>query len=164
MAPLRWLITGCSSGIGEMFVRSILARGDKVVATARGDVSRLSSLKEAGAETASLDVTASLSDIRAVVAKILEDGPIDVLVNNAGYIEAGLAEEARYACLTRGSDQGVAHSLTAMTTTWPNSRPTSSVLSRLRKLSSPTSVRRSPGSLCSSAPRAESAENLVPAQ
>jgi NAD(P)-dependent dehydrogenase (short-subunit alcohol dehydrogenase family) len=96
MPQLRWLVTGCSSGLGETFVRSILARGDKVVATARGDPERLSSLKEVGAETLSLDVTASPSKIQAVVSKIRESGPIDVLVNNAGYIEAGLAEEARY--------------------------------------------------------------------
>ncbi|PSN67191.1 hypothetical protein BS50DRAFT_610419 [Corynespora cassiicola Philippines] len=73
MTRLRWLATGCSSGIGESFVRSIITRGDK---------------------TASLDVTAPLSDIKAVVAKALEDGPIDVLVNYAGYVEAGIAEEA----------------------------------------------------------------------
>ncbi|KAJ4301947.1 hypothetical protein N0V90_004043 [Kalmusia sp. IMI 367209] len=97
MAPLRWLVTGCSTGLGETLVRSILARGDKVVATARGDATtRLSSLKAAGAETVSLDVTAPLSDIKATVAKMLEGGPIDVLVNNAGYIEAGLAEEVSY--------------------------------------------------------------------
>lgn len=95
MAPLRWLVTGCSSGLGENFARSILARGDKVVATTRGDVSRLAPLKDAGAETVSLDVTAPLSKIQAVVASILESGPVDVLVNNAGYIEGGLAEEAR---------------------------------------------------------------------
>lgn len=95
MPQLRWFVTGCSSGIGESFVQAILARGDKVVASTRGDVSRLSSLKEAGAETVSLDVTASTSDIKAVVEKVLQSGPIDVLVNNAGYIEAGLAEEAR---------------------------------------------------------------------
>jgi NAD(P)-dependent dehydrogenase (short-subunit alcohol dehydrogenase family) len=53
-------------------------------------------LKDAGAETVSLDVTASPAEIKAVVAKVLEGGPIDVLVNNAGYIEAGLGEEARY--------------------------------------------------------------------
>jgi NAD(P)-dependent dehydrogenase (short-subunit alcohol dehydrogenase family) len=96
MPQLRWFVTGCSSGLGETFVRSILARGDKVVATARGDPERLSSLKEAGAETHSLDVTASLAEIKAVVAKVLEGGPIDVLVNNAGYVEAGVAEEVRY--------------------------------------------------------------------
>jgi len=97
MPQLRWLVTGCSSGLGEEFVRRILSRGDKVVASTRGDVSRLSSLQEAGAETISLDVTAAASDINAVVNKVLEGGPIDVLVNNAGYIEAAMAEEVRYA-------------------------------------------------------------------
>lgn len=100
MPQLRWFITGCSSGIGETLVRSILARGDKVIASTRGDVSRLSSLKEAGAETVSLDVTATPSAIRAVIEKVIEEGPIDVLVNNAGYIEGGLAEEIRYAELS----------------------------------------------------------------
>jgi NAD(P)-dependent dehydrogenase (short-subunit alcohol dehydrogenase family) len=95
MPQLRWLVTGCSSGFGETFARSLLTRGDKVVATTRGDTSRLSALKEAGAETVSLDVTASASDIKAVVDKVLESGPIDVIVNNAGYIEAGIAEETR---------------------------------------------------------------------
>lgn len=96
MPQLRWFVTGCSSGLGESFVRSILARGDKVVASTRGDVSRLSSLKEAGAETVNLDVTAPPSEIKAAIEKVLEAGPIDVLVNNAGYIEAGLAEETTY--------------------------------------------------------------------
>ena len=95
MPQLRWFVTGCSSGFGETFARSILARGDKVVATTRGDASRLSALKEAGAETVSLDVTASTTDIKSVVDKVLESGPIDVIVNNAGYIEAGIAEETR---------------------------------------------------------------------
>jgi NADP-dependent 3-hydroxy acid dehydrogenase YdfG len=93
MPQLRWLVTGCSSGFGETFTRSILARGDQVVATTRGDALRLSALKEAGAETVSLDVTASASEIKAIINKVLESGPIDVMVNNAGYIEAGIAEE-----------------------------------------------------------------------
>jgi NAD(P)-dependent dehydrogenase (short-subunit alcohol dehydrogenase family) len=95
--PLTWLITGCTSGLGEAFVEGILARGDKVVATARGDVSRLSALAEAGAKTFSLDVTKSQSEINGIVDEILKEGPIDVLVNNAGYIEAAMAEEARSA-------------------------------------------------------------------
>lgn len=96
MPQLTWLVTGCSSGLGETFVRSILARGDNVVACTRGHISRLSALEEAGARTVSLDVTASQSEINAVVRKVLEEGSIDILVNNAGYIEAGLVEEARY--------------------------------------------------------------------
>jgi NAD(P)-dependent dehydrogenase (short-subunit alcohol dehydrogenase family) len=95
MPQLTWLVTGCSSGLGETFVKSILAKGDSVIATARGDVSRIASLAEAGARTYNLDVTAPQSHINETIGKILEEGPIDVLVNNAGYIEAGLAEETR---------------------------------------------------------------------
>jgi NAD(P)-dependent dehydrogenase (short-subunit alcohol dehydrogenase family) len=109
MPQLSWLVTGCSSGLGETFVRSILARGDKVIASTRGDVSRLSALAEAGARTFSLDVTASQSEINAVVGKILEEGPIDVLVNNAGYIEAGISEEARYEDITLYTGRGIIH-------------------------------------------------------
>ncbi|PVI02402.1 NAD(P)-binding protein [Periconia macrospinosa] len=96
MPQLTWLITGCTSGLGEAFVRGIIARGDKVIATTRGDVSRISTLAEAGAKTFSLDVTAPRSEIDAVVQNILKENTIDVLVNNAGYVEAGLAEEVTY--------------------------------------------------------------------
>lgn len=96
MAPLTWLVTGCSSGLGEAFIRGILARGDKAIATTRGDTSRIRSLEEAGAKTYSLDVTASSSEIKDVVTKIIsENGGLDVLINNAGYIEGGIAEEIR---------------------------------------------------------------------
>jgi NAD(P)-dependent dehydrogenase (short-subunit alcohol dehydrogenase family) len=97
MPQLRWLVTGCSSGIGEVLVRHILARGDKAIATTRGDVSRISALKEAGAETYSLDVDAPISAFQDVVAQALENGPIDVLVNNAGYMGMGMVEETRFA-------------------------------------------------------------------
>jgi NADPH:quinone reductase-like Zn-dependent oxidoreductase len=92
--PLTWLVTGCTSGLGEALVQGVLARGDKVIATSRGDTSRLSGLAQAGAKTFSLDVTAPQAEIDTIIGKILHEGPIDVLVNNAGYIEAALAEEA----------------------------------------------------------------------
>jgi NAD(P)-dependent dehydrogenase (short-subunit alcohol dehydrogenase family) len=130
MPQLRWLVTGCSSGIGEAFVRSILARGDKVVASTRGDVSRLWSLKEAGADTVSLDVTASLSDLRSVIEKTLEEGPLDVLVNNARYIEAGIAEETRYAFPISISVRFSSYYAKATRTTSPNSKPIFSELLR----------------------------------
>lgn len=94
MTQLTWLVTGCASGFGEVFVRRILARGDRAIATARGDTARLAPLQEAGAAVLSLDVTASQSEINAKVREAIAiyDG-IDVLVNSAGYIEAGIAEE-----------------------------------------------------------------------
>lgn len=99
MPQLTWLVTGCSSGLGESFIHGILARGDKAIATTRGDISRISALAEAGARTFSLDVTAPKPAIDAVIQQILKEGDIDVLVNNAGYIEAAIFEEAGYAIL-----------------------------------------------------------------
>ena len=77
-------------------MRSVLARGDRAIATARGDVARLGQLKDAGAAILSLDVTASQAGINAKVEEaIVIYGGIDVVVNSAGYIEAGIAEEVR---------------------------------------------------------------------
>lgn len=97
MHQITWLVTGCSSGFGEILIKRILARGDKAIATTRGSVSRINTLARAGAKTYTLDVTASPAEIHAITAQILkENEQIDVLVNNAGYIEAGMAEDIRY--------------------------------------------------------------------
>ncbi|KAJ5758549.1 hypothetical protein N7520_005705 [Penicillium odoratum] len=96
---LTWLVTGCSSGIGEAFVRAILDKGDRVIATARPNkgvsgVDRLASLKEAGAATIELDVLTPQEELNAKAKEAWAIyGQVDVLVNNAGYIEAGIFEE-----------------------------------------------------------------------
>ena len=91
-----WLITGCSSGFGKILVKAVLARGDKVVATAR-DPDSLQSLVDRYPETAKtipLDVTKA-GDAAAAVALAEEAfGGLDVLVNNAGYGFIGAVEEA----------------------------------------------------------------------
>ncbi|KAL5388658.1 hypothetical protein DPSP01_002763 [Paraphaeosphaeria sporulosa] len=94
MAPKTWLITGCTSGFGADFVYEALKRGDRAIATGRGDISRLSALKQAGAHVYTLDVTASSEAINETVAKMIEEvGDIDILVNNAGYLRMGLVAE-----------------------------------------------------------------------
>jgi len=95
MPQLTWLVTGCSSGFGEVFVRQILKRGDRAIATCRGDTGRLAALKDAGAAVLSLDVTASQREINEKVEEAIGiyEGGIDVVVNSAGYIEAGVGEE-----------------------------------------------------------------------
>jgi len=96
MAPLTWFITGCSSGFGEQFVHSILARGDKVIATARRPES-ITHLEEAGAAVLQLDVTDDQASIDALMGKALGIyGSIDVLVNNAAYVSIGTWEELKY--------------------------------------------------------------------
>lgn len=95
-APKVWLVTGCSTGFGRALVPAILARGDKVIATARR-ISDLEYLQDvAGAKALQLDVTASEEVIRHKADEATElFGRIDVLVNNAGYVLSGVWEEVR---------------------------------------------------------------------
>ncbi|OJJ51724.1 hypothetical protein ASPZODRAFT_12537 [Penicilliopsis zonata CBS 506.65] len=96
---LVWLITGCSSGLGEAVAYAILAKGDKVVATARprdgvSGRERLAALEAAGAAVVELDVTESQESLDAKAKQIWDIyGHIDVLLNNAGFIDAGIFEE-----------------------------------------------------------------------
>lgn len=93
MAPLVWLVTGCSCGFGKELANAILARGDKVIATSRN----VDNVKFPGATVFDLDVTAPQEEIDAKILGALEiHGRIDVLVNNAGFIEFGTLEETRY--------------------------------------------------------------------
>jgi NADP-dependent 3-hydroxy acid dehydrogenase YdfG len=93
MPQLVWLITGCSSGFGEQFVHSILARGDKVIATGR-KLEKLQHLEPAGAAILQLDITDSQQSIRDTTTKAISIyGKIDVLVNNASYVQIGTWED-----------------------------------------------------------------------
>ncbi|KAF7937839.1 uncharacterized protein EAE97_007635 [Botrytis byssoidea] len=97
MTQLTWLITGCSSGFGEELILSVLARGDRAIATTRGSTDRIKHLKDAGAATMSLDVTDSQAELDAKIQEALKIyNGIDVLINNAGYIEAGLVEDVTH--------------------------------------------------------------------
>ncbi len=97
-----WFITGCSTGFGRDLAKIVLARGWRVVATAR-DAARLADLAEGGSDRAlllSLDVTDAGQVKQAVAEAEKRFGGIDVLVNNAGYgyqssIEEGEDEEIR---------------------------------------------------------------------
>jgi NADP-dependent 3-hydroxy acid dehydrogenase YdfG len=93
MAPLVWLITGSTSGFGAEFVKALLAKGDKVIATAR-DTSKISKFREAGAAILKLDLIADQANFdRVAEAAIAIYGTVDVLVNNAGYSHFGTIEE-----------------------------------------------------------------------
>ena len=96
MPQLTWLITGCSSGFGEYFIPSIVARGDQVIATAHKvrDIPLYS--ESLNVKILELDVTASQTELDSVIQEALAVfGGVDVLVNNAGYIQGGLMEEVR---------------------------------------------------------------------
>jgi hypothetical protein len=96
MPQLVWLITGCSSGFGEQFVHSILARGDKVIATAR-NLQKIQHLKQHNVEILQLDITDDQTSINATMQKALSlYGQIDVLINNAAFIQVGTLEDVEY--------------------------------------------------------------------
>ncbi|KAL7312036.1 hypothetical protein PS15m_007841 [Mucor circinelloides] len=94
-----WLITGCSSGIGESVAIEALKRGDKVVATSR-NLQKLEKAFEKHGKNDSLllkkiDVTDDFEVIKKTVDEIVGAvGQIDFLINNAGYVEENLLEFA----------------------------------------------------------------------
>ncbi|WP_244930069.1 oxidoreductase [Nocardioides sp. W7] len=89
----RWLITGCSTGIGREIARAALGAGHQVVVTSRkvADVTDLGELD--GALAVPLDVTDRDQIAAAVAAAEEAFGGIDVLVNNAGYGYMSAVEE-----------------------------------------------------------------------
>ncbi|KAI1763489.1 NAD(P)-binding protein [Hypoxylon sp. FL1150] len=92
--PQTWLITGCSSGFGELFVRKLRAAGDNVIATGRSADVKLAHLRDTGASILDLDVSGSADAIKAKTDEAwnMYSGGIDVVVNNAGYILSGALE------------------------------------------------------------------------
>jgi NAD(P)-dependent dehydrogenase (short-subunit alcohol dehydrogenase family) len=103
------LITGVSSGFGRALAQEALAIGHKVVGTVRTSEARrdFESLSAHSAFGRVLDVTdfdaidGVVSDIEASV------GPIDVLVNNAGYGHEGIMEESPLSEMRRQFDVNV---------------------------------------------------------
>jgi len=75
-----YLVTGASRGLGAEFVQQLLRRGHTVIAAVR-EPDSASSAARAGAKVVRLDVTRP--ETFEAFARAL-DGPIDVLINNAG--------------------------------------------------------------------------------
>jgi NAD(P)-dependent dehydrogenase (short-subunit alcohol dehydrogenase family) len=96
MAQKTFFITGVSSGLGRALAEEALAAGHRVAGTIRTDDACLEfeQLKPGHAFGKLMDVTHD-AVVRKVVAEVeAEIGPIDVLVNNAGYGYEGTVEES----------------------------------------------------------------------
>lgn len=92
-APV-WLVTGSSRGFGAAFVKTALAHGCRVAATARNVDAVYDAFGERDDLLAvQLDVTDPASIKRAVHEVVDAWGRVDVLVNNAGYGIFGAFEE-----------------------------------------------------------------------
>lgn len=102
------LVTGASSGIGEVYARRLAARGYNLVLVARrGD--RLADLARELTDTHGVTVRVLSADLTAEagiasVEQVLRDDRIDLLINNAGMgplaDTAAMADDAALATLT----------------------------------------------------------------
>lgn len=106
-----WFITGASSGLGRIMAEKLLARGDKVAATARRPEA-LADLAERHGDSlrvVTLDLTQTSRMRREVQAVFDALGHVDVLVSNAAYGLFGAIEEVTDAQI----DRQIATNLTA---------------------------------------------------
>ncbi|WFL69631.1 oxidoreductase [Pantoea sp. X85] len=102
-------ITGVSSGFGRALAQVALNRGYRVVGTVRNATAKagFENLHAENAFAYELDVT-HFAAIEAVITDIeTHVGPIDVLVNNAGYGHEGVMEESSLDEMRRQFDVNV---------------------------------------------------------
>jgi NAD(P)-dependent dehydrogenase (short-subunit alcohol dehydrogenase family) len=91
-----FLITGASSGFGRAFAEAALHAGHRVVGTVRREEDRAAfeALHPTAAKAVILDVRHFDSVEPAVREAEKAWGPVDVLINNAGYGHEGVLEES----------------------------------------------------------------------
>jgi short-subunit dehydrogenase len=94
------LITGASAGIGEATAIRLGKAGYVVYASARR-VEKMKHLEDHGIHVLNMDITKDSDMVSGIENILLEQGRIDVLINNAGYGSYGALEdvpisEARY--------------------------------------------------------------------
>jgi len=122
--PKRILITGVSSGFGLALAREALAVGHEVIGTLRQayGIAAFEALAPGRAHARLLDVTDEAA-IGTVVGAVEADlGPIDVLVNNAGYGHEGVMEESPLAEMRRQFDVNVFGAVAMMRAVLPGMR------------------------------------------
>ncbi|KAI1372047.1 hypothetical protein F4677DRAFT_433905 [Hypoxylon crocopeplum] len=92
MAASRvWLITGASSGFGLELAKIAASRGDRVLAATRSP-QKIAGL--AGITAVRLDHNEPLPKIQAAMKDILKiHGTVDIVINNAAYVQTGTVEE-----------------------------------------------------------------------
>jgi NAD(P)-dependent dehydrogenase (short-subunit alcohol dehydrogenase family) len=108
-ASRTWLITGVSSGLGLAFAQAALGAGHTVIGTVRKESDRagFERLAQGRAHALVLDIS-DFAAIEPAVARAAQAiGPIDVLVNNAGYGHEGTLEESPLDDLRRQFDVNV---------------------------------------------------------
>jgi short-subunit dehydrogenase len=88
LAGRRVLVTGGSRGIGAALARGFRDRGAQVAVVARPSAALDAVAADVGATAYGVDL-AELDGLPAFVERVEADGPVDVLVNNAGVSNVG---------------------------------------------------------------------------
>ncbi len=109
MAEKTFLITGVSSGLGRAIARQALLAGHRVVGTVRQEaqIADFEALAAPNAFGRLLDVTDEEAVARVIDEVESTVGPIEVLVNNAGYGHEGAMEESTLEDMRRQFDVNV---------------------------------------------------------
>lgn len=90
-----WFITGASKGMGLEVAKTVLANGDKVIATSRSLDEQIETIAEESGNLLPLkvDIT-NEEEVKSAIEKGINTfGQIDVVLNNAGYYLVGSVEE-----------------------------------------------------------------------
>jgi NAD(P)-dependent dehydrogenase (short-subunit alcohol dehydrogenase family) len=118
------LITGVSSGLGRAFAEAALTDGYTVIGTVRNEDARkeFETIETKRAKSLILDVT-DFAAIEPSISKIEhETGPVDVLVNNAGYGHEGILEESSLEDMRRQFEVNVFGAVALMKAVLPTMR------------------------------------------
>lgn len=121
------VITGASSGFGAAAVRAFADRGDRVWGTMRDTAGR-NAAKKAELEGYSQRITIAEMDVTSDTSvaegfdRILAEGPVDILINNAGIMYIGMTEAYSVAQASEQMDTNYFGAIRAMQAVLPSMR------------------------------------------
>ncbi|WP_323991760.1 oxidoreductase [Nguyenibacter sp. L1] len=108
MSPKTFFITGANSGFGFAIASAASRQGHKVIGTVRSERSRVALAERLPAVRSVLCDVTEFDRIADIVRQAEEDhGPVDVLINNAGYGHEGILEESSLEEMRRQFDVNV---------------------------------------------------------
>ncbi len=108
MSRKTFFITGANSGFGFAIAAAASSQGHKVIGTVRSEQSRAALAERLPAVRSTLCDVTEFDRIADVIRQAEEDhGPVDVLINNAGYGHEGILEESSLEEMRRQFDVNV---------------------------------------------------------